>query len=173
MKKVLSLALALVMCLSLCACGSNTSKPTSDVSFKIGDTITIDGFEIVVDEFEYRELPEVATVGKTLEGFATKVTVKNISKESKFFDYTKVKLFYDDGFLFETDMHYTCLTNGVLYLWGDDDANSNLNPLTERTYFFAFSGVDDILDNPDKALALLFTETDKNGKEVKYFCSVR
>ena len=172
MKKTLTLILALVLCLSLCACGG--TKPSSDVSFKIGEAITIDGFEIVVDEFEYRELPEVATTSnKPLKGFGTKVTVKNISKENRFFDYTKVKLFYDDGFLFETDNHYTCLTDGVLYLWGEDDANSNLNPLTEQTYFFAFIGVDDILDNPDKTLALLFTETDKNGNEVKYFCSVR
>ena len=46
MKKILSLLLALVLCLSLCACGGETSKET----YHLGDTVSTDIFEFTLNE---------------------------------------------------------------------------------------------------------------------------
>ena len=94
MKKVLSAFLALVLCLSLCACGGGASKG----AYHLGDTVSTDIFEFTLDEatFAYalnnvkgenffapkqydaandKKNPYVADTGETL--IAIKYTVTN------------------------------------------------------------------------------------------------
>ena len=47
MKRAISLILALVLCLSLCACGGGTQYA------KIGDTVATDRIEFVLTRFEF------------------------------------------------------------------------------------------------------------------------
>ena len=51
MKKTISLLLALVMCLSLCACGSG--NPSSDKSIVLNETRQTDKFEITLTQVEF------------------------------------------------------------------------------------------------------------------------
>lgn len=100
MKKVLSLILALVLCLSLCACGSSSK------TYLIGETVSTDIFSFTLDAAaltialnnvtnddyylpkEYNpaddsDNPYVASMGKTWVGFT--YTVQNLNRDSSEF----------------------------------------------------------------------------------------
>ena len=125
MKKALSLLLALVMCLSLCACGGGSNTPDTpkateppETYYHIGDTVSTNLFSFTLDaatlaialenthgenfgnpkEYNPQEdngNPYVAPTGHTYAAFT--YTVENISRSSEeFHGGNFVKVIYKD-----------------------------------------------------------------------------
>lgn len=155
MKKVFSLFLALVMCLTLVACGGGNAKET----YHLGDTVSTDIFEFTLDEaaFAYalnnlkgdnyfapkeynaatdKNNPYVAETGETL--VAVKYTVKNNGRTSE-------ELYKGGFFTVKYDgKAYPPVPIGVLTLHASNKADSVLVGAgdTETHRAYAEIGVD-------------------------------
>lgn len=172
MKRILSFTLALVMCLSLCACGGG-GKATGE----IGQTYTSDyGIEFTLNYIEFTDamdnwggandtywmpLPEDAT-GHHLENAVSpkssddiicvvSYTAKNTSKYDRVID-DRGTLDYDNGYTYsEGGLTYRVSPTGV---WSDIPNGLSLAKLKEDSYEFrAYLVVPKVLvENTDKPL---------------------
>lgn len=152
MKKALSLLLALVLCLSLCACGiSPDSDPTH--YYRLGETVTTDIFEFTLNAAEFcialnnvnnderytpkeydaqkdSDNPYVAPVGHTYAAFS--YTVSNLNRASfEFHDGSFATVKYDGK-------NYNSLEEGAYFLYADKqilDANGKLKTEKAGTWY--------------------------------------
>ena len=113
MKKALSLFLVLVLCISLCACGSNNEP----IIYKIGDAANTDVAELVVTKvtYNYDYRPFFNVVPEDGHAFiAIDFTLKNVGKQT--WEYVTAHngsngkgledmlwLDYNDGYIFAID----------------------------------------------------------------------
>lgn len=129
MKKFIALILALVLCLSLCACGGGNNTPEtteatepSIVKFAVGETASTEVIEFTLDSVEFADhlsltpgdeyLTPIAAdasgglipnEGKIFACFS--FTVKNIGKVELWSTaYRAMNLVYSDGYTFEVDL---------------------------------------------------------------------
>ena len=154
MKKALSLILALVMCLSLCACGSEEITPTTEpeaTPLEVGDTTKTDVAEFAITRFEFAKKLKDATFtsgkapdpeyllptdldqynnpfaagdGKIMISFS--YTLKNIGKEAlKFNTNLGIVIDYDNSYKFEPKVN--CIKGIYVVLGGD----TTLDPLSD------------------------------------------
>lgn len=102
MKKILALILAVILCLTLCACGGNNSGNIiySDEAFTIGDyEITITDTEFVDNWDPNGDCKEACSKGNV--HFVVHYTVKNIGKTKVNVPYKMLKLVYNNEYEFK------------------------------------------------------------------------
>ena len=186
MKKALALLLIALMSISMVACGETSPSAGTDEEiaktqeaevpvYQLKETATVGGWEITVNSFEYRTLLEVqsgttAALHGTVSGYGAYVIVKNIAKTSANFDYNRMKIYFDDGYLFDVfDARYVFTSKNTgktdyLYLNGISDINNKLEPLSSRKYFLSFNGQASMMGETDKEMSLILTdETSDNA----------
>ena len=153
MKKVTSLILALLMCLSLCACGSEKSN-----NVYLGVPVTAGDYEFVVTgvEFVSNWNPNGDHSSYCSPGnvhYVLHYTVKNIGKEelSALRNFT---LNYADGFAFESanTYFYSFDTNSYVANASELPVLSKAKPC--QTYFEV---PEEVRDNTEQPLKVLFT----------------
>ena len=177
MKKAISLLLALVMCLSLVACGGGTSKET----YHLGDTVSTDIFEFTLDEatFAYalnnvkgenffapkeydatndKGNPYVADTGKTL--IAITYTITNTGRTTT--------QFYKGGFFTAKYDGKTYPAIGVLTLNASDKSDNVLVEAgtTETNRAYAEIGVD--VENLTDGFTITVQIPNSSGKTEKF-----
>ena len=168
MKKAFSLFLALVMCLSLCACGGQKGE--------VGTTYTSNGVEFTVNYIEFTDaidnwggandnywmpLPADANRNQLANARSPKsaddticvisYTAKNVSKGDKLIDDRGV-LNYDNGYKYDDGgLTYRVSATGV---WSDLDGGLMLKQLKENAYEFRVYMVvpKALVENTDKSL---------------------
>ena len=186
MKKVLSLLLALVMCLSLCACGGDASGGGiggGTTTYKIYDTASTDAVEVKLKSVSYED--EYYIKGKSdavpANGYTFVViefSVKNIGKtDLDYFplpsgNYTYIPgaivcVDYNDGYTFWLDDVKG--KNGVTYDENDLYTNyptlNELKPLGETaTYKVAICVPYEVVDNTEAPLLIKFYLVKANGR---------
>lgn len=169
MKKAISLLLALVMCLSLCACGSSQKG-------EIGTTYTSNGVEFTLNYVEFTDamdnwggandnywmpLPADASRNQLAHAVSPKseddticvisYTAKNVSKNDKTID-DRGELNYDNGYQYsDGGLTYRVSATGV---WSDLDGGLILKQLKENAYEFRVYMVvpKALVENTDKSL---------------------
>lgn len=166
MKRIYSLALVIVIVLSLCACGGANAE--------IGTTYTSEGVEFTLNYVEFTEamdnwggandtywmpLPKDAS-GHRLENALTpksdddiicviSYTAKNVSKNDKTIKETGT-LNYDGYIYDEGGLSYRVSPTGV---WKDIPSGLSLKKLTEDSYEFrAYMVVPKVVTETDKSL---------------------
>lgn len=177
MKKTISLLLALVLCLSLCACDGGSSKET----YHLGDTVSTDIFEFSLDEatFAYalnntkgenffapkeydatndKSNPYVADTGETF--IAVKYTVTNIGR-------TTTQLYKGGLFTAKYDGK-TYPVIGVLTLNASDKSDNVLVEAgeTETNRGYAEIGVD--VENLTDGFTITVQIPNSQGKTEKF-----
>ena len=168
MKKVLSLVPALVLCLSLCACGGQKGE--------IGATYTSNGVEFTLNHVEFTDamdnwggandnywmpLPDDADRNQLANTLSPKseddvicvisYTAKNVSKGDKLID-DRGELNYDNGYKYDDGgLTYRVSATGV---WSDLDGGLMLKQLKENAYEFRVYMVvpKALVENTDKSL---------------------
>jgi len=126
MKKAISLLLALVMCLSLCACDGGSTAPETtvppteapteptapvDVTIHLNETFAVGDYEITVTDYLFvpHWNPNGNSIDSTSDGsvkFLVFWSVKNIGKtEIRTPDHT-ISLTYADGYVFNAEETY-------------------------------------------------------------------
>jgi len=168
MKKTISLLLALVLCLSLCACGGQKGE--------VGTTYTSNGVEFTVNYIEFTDaidnwggandnywMPLPADANRNQLANARfpesaddticviSYTAKNVSKGDKLID-GRGELNYDNGYKYDNGvLTYRVSATGV---WSDLDGGLMLKQSKENAYEFrVYMVVPKILfENTDKSL---------------------
>lgn len=112
MKKVLSVLLALILCLSLCACASNAK---SEKVYEVGEMVSTDAAQVILNSYSFENSYRSMKLGQ--DGFdegyfiVLNFTIKNIGKTnlqnpvlpdrwSNGYFAEMVCVDYNDGFLF-------------------------------------------------------------------------
>lgn len=184
MKKVVSLILALMMCLSLCACGETQKQ------YSFGESITtdmfvftphFDGFSKELSNWNDENImtpngggvgtsrnPYEADSGKVMMYFSGTVEYIGNSKENEWFKYTATANF-DNGYIYTADSSFGCAYTESKYLKGWEFGNSfRFEPLADnqmRNVRFHIEVPEQVEKGTDKSLIVTFNIS---GKDYTY-----
>jgi len=183
MKKTLSLLLVLVMCLSLCACGSNaepTEAPTEPetttlppteptepevTTLYLNQTVTIGDYELTVTDVRFVDKfviyfstgsRQYGMPGGAPNWVVVSYSLKNVGKT----DITAVdhvfSLEYSDGYTFESELYVHSPHNPDIYTYGGtQESYVTLDVLGREKYFLeAFNVPAAVAENPNEPLKL-------------------
>ena len=181
MKKTLSLILALVLCLGLCACGGGekettpsettvpeaTVPPTTEKPQKIelylNEAITLGDYEFTITDVEF-----VKSYSTSLSHYSTgdgyyyiKVDylVKNISKTTKWTPIKCLTVDYDDGYIFEIFKSY----RDVAQYDGGAENPAEMAPLSGSVDCRAYIPVPEEVYTSEKPLSIIVRLSDGDG----------
>lgn len=182
MKKVLALMLALVLVLSLAACGGSsnseekktdtsseaqTSEAVTDVAkatvYSIGDIITTDVAKAAVSKIEFADSFGPCKLSDDYRFVCVSFSFENIGKNDLYFEYPYVD--YNDGIQFKfenvdqitTDYARSVLLNSNKTLFNDNASSYTIKPLSgEITCTCAICVPKEVVDNKDAPLLVRF-----------------
>lgn len=181
MKRIIALLMALLVSISLCACGggNGVSEPTettvpSVVKFAVGETASTEVIEFTLDSVEFADhlsltpgdeylTPIAADAsgglipndGKTFVWFS--FTVKNIGKVELWSTaYDTMSLIYSDGYTFEVDTHNNFVrTDDNFYLLQRRNGILGLDVLSDaQTYRGYIQVPTEVMENAGEPLEL-------------------
>ena len=184
MKKIISALLALVLCLSLCACGGGNNTPEtteatepSIVKFAVGETASTEVIEFTLDSVEFADHLSLTPGDEYLTPIAADAsgglipnegkifvcfsfTVKNIGKvELDSTAYRTMNLVYSDGYTFEVDLSNNAVrTDNDIYLYRQWTGVLSLDVLSDaQTYRVYVQVPEEVMKNTAEPLDLVIS----------------
>lgn len=172
MKKTLSLIMALVMCLSLCACGTkNNSEPSALTVFEIGTAASTDQCEITVSSCNFEEQWRFSDTVVHYEDkcfIVIKFFVRNVGKTNLNLGDVNPVVNYNDGYEFKADFfEYKGNSYSSAFLYSN---TGSLEPLSEGKLMTAAIIVPkEVAENTSASLLINFSVPSAEGIQVLSF----